>query len=72
VLGLSAANTEDKLFYFISGDLSEADVRDYIKQNLPFAWRADYIIKLDEIPKTKNGKPKIAELRQMAKRAVNA
>ncbi len=55
----------DTVVYFTVTDLSEQEVIEYCKKNLPGAWRADRIIKLDEMPKTRSGKPKLAQLRTM-------
>lgn len=55
----------DSIVYFTVTDLSEQEITDYCKQNMPGAWRPDKIIKLDEMPKTRSGKPKLAQLRTM-------
>jgi acyl-CoA synthetase (AMP-forming)/AMP-acid ligase II len=55
----------DTMVYFTVSDLSEQEITDYCKKNLPGAWRPDRIIKLDEMPKTRSGKPKLAQLRTM-------
>jgi acyl-CoA synthetase (AMP-forming)/AMP-acid ligase II len=55
----------DTMVYFVVSDLGEQEIVDYCKKNLPGAWRPDRIIKLDEMPKTRSGKPKLAQLRTM-------
>jgi len=55
----------DTIVYFVVSDASEQEIVDYCKKNLPGAWRPDRIIKLDEMPKTRSGKPKLAQLRTM-------
>lgn len=55
----------DTVVYCVVSDLSEQEIIDYCKQNLPGAWRPDRIIKLAEMPKTRSGKPKLAQLRTM-------
>ena len=55
----------DTLVYFVVTNLSEQEISKYCKQNLPGAWRPDRIIKLEEMPKTRSGKPKLAQLRTM-------
>lgn len=67
VIGLQQPDQpSDRLVYFLKTSLTEKEVRDYCKQNLLYAWRPDKIIMLDAIPRTKNGKPKIAKLKEMA------
>ncbi|MBX4201771.1 acyl--CoA ligase [Candidatus Saccharibacteria bacterium] len=73
VLGAQAPDQpNDTLIYFIKSELSVSEIDTYCKENLPFAWRADSIIKLDSIPRTRNGKPKIDKLRQLAEGARHA
>jgi malonyl-CoA/methylmalonyl-CoA synthetase len=55
----------DTVVYFVVSDLSEQEIVNYSMKNLPGAWRPDRIIKLDEMPKTRSGKPKLALLRTM-------
>lgn len=55
----------DTMVYFVVSDLTEDEIMAFCKQNLPAAWRPDRIIKLDEMPKTRSGKPKLAQLRTM-------
>jgi len=55
----------DSLSFFITGNISEAEVSQFCKENLPYAWRPDSIILLGSIPRTRNGKPKISQLKTM-------
>jgi acyl-CoA synthetase (AMP-forming)/AMP-acid ligase II len=55
----------DELVYFITGNITEPEVRGFTKQNMLFAWRPDKIIFLDDLPKTRSGKTKIAELKKI-------
>ncbi len=67
VMGKQAAGqANDQLIYFISGTINEDEIRRYCKDNLPFSWRPDHIVILDAIPRTRNGKPKISALKEMA------
>ncbi len=64
VLGLQDENAlSDRIVYFIVGDISEAALQAYCKENLPAAWRPDIIRFLEAIPKSPAGKPKLAVLR---------
>lgn len=55
----------DDMVYFVVGNLTEQQIRDYCKQNLPSFWRPDIVVFLDEIPKSRAGKPKIQALREL-------
>lgn len=66
VMGRQQTDKNDELVFFIVSDLSDAELSDYCKQNLLFAWRPDRIIHLDHLPRTRSGKPKIGELKTMA------
>jgi len=67
VLGLQdATGPNDQIMYFISGDVTESDLQEYCKTNLPFSWRADRIFILDALPRTKNGKPHLKKMKEMA------
>lgn len=64
VLGLQDEQAlSDRIVYFIVGDITEEQVAQYCKANLPAAWRPDIIRFLDAIPKSPAGKPKLAILR---------
>jgi acyl-CoA synthetase (AMP-forming)/AMP-acid ligase II len=66
VMGVAQpGDPNDKIAYFIVGDLSEAEIIDFSKQNLPSIWRADKIIFLDALPRNPNGKPKLQMLKVM-------
>jgi acyl-CoA synthetase (AMP-forming)/AMP-acid ligase II len=58
--------TSDTITYFIVGDIDEATVMAYAKQNMHTSWRPDKIIMLDSIPKNGNGKTDIKTLRVLA------
>jgi malonyl-CoA/methylmalonyl-CoA synthetase len=62
----------DQLTYFIVGSISPAEVADYSKANLPFSWRPDKVFILKSLPRNRSGKPKLAELKQMAKEMTSA
>lgn len=55
----------DRLVYFVVSDIDEQHIGHYAKEHLPGAWRPDHIVRLAEMPKTRSGKPKLAELRAM-------
>jgi acyl-CoA synthetase (AMP-forming)/AMP-acid ligase II len=57
---------DDRLVYFIVGNLSNDEIAAFCKENMLFAWRPDRIIHLDELPRTRSGKPKIAKLKEIA------
>jgi len=61
-----SSEPNDELTYFIVGDVTKAEVTDFSKKNLLFAWRTDRIIILDDLPRTRNGKPKLASLKSLA------
>ena len=56
----------DQLIYFLVGTADNKTVDTYCKENLLFAWRPDRIIRLDDLPRTGSGKPKIPELKKLA------
>lgn len=53
----------DTMVYFLVSTLTEEEITAYCKKHLPAAWRPDKIVKLDEIPKTRSGKPQLAKLK---------
>lgn len=57
--------SNDELVYFIVTPLSSKAIADYCKQNLLFAWRPDKIIRLDRLPRTRNGKTSLPALRKL-------
>lgn len=66
VMGLQHADKpDDELIYFIVSDLSDEEINVFCKANLLFAWRPDKIIHLNDLPRTRSGKPKIGQLREM-------
>jgi acyl-CoA synthetase (AMP-forming)/AMP-acid ligase II len=67
VLGLQdSSGPNDKIVYFVSGDVAESDLQEYCKANLPFSWRADLIFILESLPRTKNGKPHLKKMKEIA------
>lgn len=67
VLGTSDDNLNDQLVYFIVGKITDEQLSNYCKNNLLFAWRPDKVVRLDSLPRTATGKPKIQSLREMIK-----
>jgi acyl-coenzyme A synthetase/AMP-(fatty) acid ligase len=68
----TASEPNDELIYFIVSDLDDSQIRDYCKANLIFTWRPDKIIRLSELPRTRSGKAKIGQLKQLAEALPNA
>ena len=67
VMGLqNNSGPNDQIVYFIAGDISDAELNDYCKANLPFSWRPDRIVLLKNLPRTKNGKPHLKKMKEMA------
>lgn len=60
-----AGEPNDELVYFVVSDLSDEQINTYCKANLLFAWRPNRIIHLDDLPRTRSGKAKIGELKEM-------
>lgn len=56
---------DDRIIYFIVGDIDERQLRQFCADNLPSVWRPDQIVLLDSLPRTRNGKPRLSELRAM-------
>ncbi|MBU1083163.1 acyl--CoA ligase [Patescibacteria group bacterium] len=66
VLGIQKPNSlNDEITYFINSTLTEAEIEEYCKLNLPSAWRPDKVFFIPEIPKTKSGKPELAKLKSL-------
>lgn len=61
------ASLSDTLVYFVVGSATEEEIRAYCKAHMPAAWRPDKIIFLEDIPKTRSGKPVRMQLLEMAK-----
>lgn len=59
------ADSNDELIYFVVGDISDEEIKEYAKQNLVFAWRADKVIYMERLPRTGSGKPRVAEFRKL-------
>jgi acyl-CoA synthetase (AMP-forming)/AMP-acid ligase II len=64
-------NPEDRIVAFITGPAEVKTLQTYAAENLPRSWRPDDYIKIDKIPKTANGKPKIQELKHKAEQMLN-
>lgn len=56
---------DDELIYFLVTNASEDEIIDFCKQAMPSIWRPTKIIKLEQIPRTHSGKPKLPKLRAM-------
>lgn len=65
VMGRQTGEPNDELIYFVVSALDDEEISAYCKQNLLFAWRPDRIIHLNEIPRTRSGKARIGELKEM-------
>ncbi len=56
----------DVFIYFVVGSIREDAVFEFAKKEMPFFWRPDRVILLEQIPKTgRTSKPAIKELRAM-------
>ncbi|MBX4199337.1 acyl--CoA ligase [Candidatus Saccharibacteria bacterium] len=56
---------DDELVYFLVTKASEDEIMKFCKEAMPSVWRPTRIIKLEEIPRTHSGKPKLPKLRAM-------
>jgi acyl-coenzyme A synthetase/AMP-(fatty) acid ligase len=56
---------DDEIIYFLVTELDDEAITAYCKQNLLFAWRPDKVIHLNELPKTRSGKVKMMELKEL-------
>jgi acyl-CoA synthetase (AMP-forming)/AMP-acid ligase II len=66
VLGVQdAKGLNDQIVYFVSGDITESDLQEYSKANLPFSWRPDRLFILNSLPRTQNGKPHLRKMKAM-------
>jgi acyl-CoA synthetase (AMP-forming)/AMP-acid ligase II len=67
VMGIQASGVpNDELVYFIVGSIEKEELKSFCKTNLLFAWRPDRVIFLDDLPRTRSGKPKIDQLKALA------
>jgi acyl-CoA synthetase (AMP-forming)/AMP-acid ligase II len=64
VIGEPTIGDDDKLIYFVVGDITEPELIAYTKTDLPSIWRPDKIIFLSELPRTANGKIALQELKR--------
>ena len=63
----SEGSLNDEFVYFAVGDITEAEIFSFSKQNMPNFWRPDTVFILDAIPRTgRASKPALKELRAMA------
>lgn len=62
--------TQDRVVAFFTGTALAPQVEQFSSLNLPRSWRPDSFVKLAKIPKTANGKPKLAELRNLAEKGI--
>jgi malonyl-CoA/methylmalonyl-CoA synthetase len=68
VLGLQQPQEfDDQLIYYLVSDATKEEVMAFCQANLPSVWRPDKIIFLDNIPRTRSGKPQLVRLRSLAK-----
>lgn len=67
VMGVQHADEPtDELVYFIVSDLSDDRIHDYCKHNLVYSWRPSKLIRLEELPRTRSGKPQLSRLKELA------
>jgi malonyl-CoA/methylmalonyl-CoA synthetase len=64
------SNLSDTLVYFVVGSATEEEIQAHAKANMPSAWRPDKIIYLEDVPKTRSGKPIRRELLEMAEKSL--
>lgn len=56
----------DEFVYFIVGEISDQEVHDFAKKEMPNFWRPDRIVHLDSIPRTgRTSKPSLNDLRAL-------
>ncbi|HET6863985.1 MAG TPA: class I adenylate-forming enzyme family protein [Candidatus Saccharimonadales bacterium] len=74
VIGLPNSSDEyiaqDKVVAFFTGSAPEGQVKQFSSLNLPRSWRPDVFVKLEKIPKTANGKPRLAELKSLGEKSI--
>jgi acyl-CoA synthetase (AMP-forming)/AMP-acid ligase II len=71
VLGVAEAqNPNDRLVYFVVGEMIASEVVEYCRLHLHRAWAPDKVIILDAIPRTRSGKPVLSALRVLASEAL--
>lgn len=63
VVGQASKSGDDKLIYFIVGDITMPELIAYTKTDLPSIWRPDKVIFINELPRTSNGKVALSVLR---------
>ena len=56
----------DDFVYFVVGDITDKEITEFSKSDMPSFWRPDKIIHLDAIPRTgRTSKPAVKELKKM-------
>jgi acyl-CoA synthetase (AMP-forming)/AMP-acid ligase II len=56
----------DDFVYFVVGDITDKEITEFAKSDMPSFWRPDKIIHLDAIPRTgRTSKPAVKELKKM-------
>lgn len=56
----------DDFVFFVVGDISDQEINDFAKSDMPSFWRPDKIVHLDAIPRTgRTSKPAVKELKKM-------
>lgn len=66
VVGTGPDSDNSQLVYFIVGHISENELIDYSKQNLPSIWRPDKVVFMESLPRRTNGKVDLPKLKAMA------
>lgn len=64
-LAIQGDELSDTLVYFVISHLTVKEIASYCKEHLPYYWRPDEIIILEDIPRTRSGKPRLAELKKL-------
>jgi len=70
VIGIQNEELSDQLVYFVVGSASGEELSAYFKHALPHSWRPDKVVLMDELPRTRSGKPRLAELKRIAQERV--
>jgi acyl-CoA synthetase (AMP-forming)/AMP-acid ligase II len=66
VIGAPGEDADNnRLVYFVVGNIDEDELKNYTKDNLPSIWRPDKVIFLNHIYRRPNGKPDLAKLRSL-------
>jgi long-chain acyl-CoA synthetase len=65
VMGVQTDNVSDKLVYFVVTTMTEDEIKAYCREHMQPAWQPDRIIILEAIPRTRSGKPILAQLKAL-------